>query len=1342
MSAPPFASLRAPLFIKEGIVLLFSLVLVSPALYSQVPQKRLSDWLLEQPYSADAYPLGLSWRVPEEVPPQHAMLLDLLRYLSGAKVDVKVPPEAIGRLRDWLQSLPVTGRVPVAVADARWLQGNPSRDPILLPGQSVVLPKRPRTVTVIADNGDLCSVPHIAGREAIEYFISCDRDNSSRADWVWLVQPDGRIQRFGVAPWNREVQDEPAPGAWIWGPARGSGWPQRFSEQLVAFLATQGPAPDSEAIVGPGPSALEPTYALPARSRGLDVTASDWGSVGLLQTPTARMPNAGHFTFKLTRTYPYTYGNIFFQPFDWLEAGFRYTNISNRPYGFAELSGTQALKDKSVDAKFRLLPESAYIPQVAAGLRDITGTGLFAGEYIVASKRSGALDWSLGLGWGYVGARGNLRNPLRFISRGFDTRTLNPGQGGNFSFGSYFHGLTALFGGLQYQSPWEPLILKLEYGGNDYQHEPLSNNQKQSSPWNFGFVYKLGRSMDLSLGVERGNTVMLGVSVQTQLDQLSMPKFNDPPRVPIAAARPLQGPDWPATSHEIAVQTQWRVGRIEQYGKEIRVTFDDAEAMYRRERVDRVVAVLHRDAAPSVDRFVLAYRVHGVDVAEHVVDRDVWVAEHTQPLPPRERRDTVMALASKQSATARTVFQNPQEKFESGLGLGYQQTLGGPNGFVLFQLFAAEQAKLRIRDDTWLQGTLRLALVDNYNKYTFNAPSNLPRVRTSIREYLTTSKLQMTNLQFMHVGRLSDNQYYSFYGGYLEYMYAGAGGEWLYRRFGSRVALGVDLNTVRQRGFRQDLELRDYRVATGHTTLYWDTGWNNVQATLSVGRYLAGDQGVTVNLSRTFRNGVRVGGYFSKTSVTAAQFGEGSFDKGLYLSIPFDAFLTRSSSTVGTFLWQPLLRDGGAKLIRSVMLYDLTNARDERTLRYAPAAQPNDSVIPEDRREAWTPRPSGPEPYTRVVAKPSADQWASDQRFEQRLTEALYSQEFRNIRIALDASRRLNLTLSNDQIRPVSRAVGRAARAALRFAPLDAREIRIGFEENAQPLVTYEFVDLVRLRRYFDGAIGQSELADYVAVEYLNPSARQKDPLERLGDLGTDIEDRSLAAVLLETRAVGRVKDDVSRAASTAAGSDWLSTGALGAGLVLASSVLDKRADRFARDHAENSWMKKGISVGNAIPWLALAGSAVAAVVGSDPVRSRTGYAAMEAGGAAFVVATGLKYAIGRARPSENAGSGSFKFFSATSGYDAFPSRHTIVSWAVATPFALEYNAPWLYGVAAISNLARIGRREHWFSDTVAGSLLGYGIGRLFYESSRAPRKGEPRVLLSPSGVNLAWELQ
>jgi hypothetical protein len=192
-------------------------------------------------------------------------------------------------------------------------------------------------------------------------------------------------------------------------------------------------------------------------------------------------------------------------------------------------------------------------------------------------------------------------------------------------------------------------------------------------------------------------------------------------------------------------------------------------------------------------------------------------------------------------------------------------------------------------------------------------------------------------LQLTHVGRLSSNQYFSVYGGLLELMFSGVGGEWLYRPFASRLALGLDVNAVQQRTPDRYFGLRDYKTLTGHATAYWDTGWNDLHAKVSVGRYLAKDVGATFDISRVFSNGVRVGGWFSKTSATPEQFGEGSFDKAVYLSVPFDALLTRTGAGMARFNWQPLTRDGGAKLARSVTLYDMTIPRSARLLTARPA---------------------------------------------------------------------------------------------------------------------------------------------------------------------------------------------------------------------------------------------------------------------------------------------------------------------------------------------------------------------------------------------------------------------
>ena len=103
--------------------------------------------------------------------------------------------------------------------------------------------------------------------------------------------------------------------------------------------------------------------------------------------PSARMHEEGSIGFTWTHSDPYLRGSIMGNPFDWFEASYSYTDVNNKLYSASpEFSGKQSYKDKSFDAKFRLLKERAYVPQVAIGFRDFGGSSLFAAEYIVASK--------------------------------------------------------------------------------------------------------------------------------------------------------------------------------------------------------------------------------------------------------------------------------------------------------------------------------------------------------------------------------------------------------------------------------------------------------------------------------------------------------------------------------------------------------------------------------------------------------------------------------------------------------------------------------------------------------------------------------------------------------------------------------------------------------------------------------------------------------------------------------------------------------------------------------------------------------------------------------------------
>jgi membrane-associated phospholipid phosphatase len=195
-------------------------------------------------------------------------------------------------------------------------------------------------------------------------------------------------------------------------------------------------------------------------------------------------------------------------------------------------------------------------------------------------------------------------------------------------------------------------------------------------------------------------------------------------------------------------------------------------------------------------------------------------------------------------------------------------------------------------------------------------------------------------------------------------------------------------------------------------------------------------------------------------------------------------------------------------------------------------------------------------------------------------------------------------------------------------------------------------------------------------------------------------------------------------------------TALLGAGAIAVSGLFDASLARTVDRHL-GPQTDSLTSLGQWLPVAAIGVSGLAALSEQNQQLSNTGMAGIEAGVTSLVVGEAMKYTVGRARPQDGLGTTDFEPFKRPNA--SFPSNHTIVMWATVTPFAKEYDAPWLYGVAALVNAGRIASREHWLSDTVAGSLLGYAIGDFFWQERRAKGKG-PQVLLGPSSVALKWE--
>ena len=97
-----------------------------------------------------------------------------------------------------------------------------------------------------------------------------------------------------------------------------------------------------------------------------------------------------------------------------------------------------------------------------------------------------------------------------------------------------------------------------------------------------------------------------------------------------------------------------------------------------------------------------------------------------------------------------------------------------------------------------------------------------------------------------------------------------------------------------------------------------------------------------------------------------------------------------------------------------------------------------------------------------------------------------------------------------------------------------------------------------------------------------------------------------------------------------------------------------------------------------------------------------------------IVVDEALKLVFMRERPNADDARG--HFFQTNAGADSsFPSEHSIVAWSAASALAAEYPSHWaqfmLYAAATGVSLTRVMGQQHFPSDVLVGSSLGWLIG-------------------------------
>lgn len=643
---------------------------------------------------------------------------------------------------------------------------------------------------------------------------------------------------------------------------------------------------------------------------------SHYGLAGHIEMPAASALPDGWFGLSLLQYGPdVRRGTLAFQLTPRLTGAFRYSWLRD----FDLAAGGASLYDRSFDLQYLLAAEdeAGWRPALAIGLRDLGGTGDFGAEYLVASRHFGPdLLASLGIGWGRLGSYHGFRNPLAGLSGRLARRPgrQGPEETGKIGFERFFRGDAALFFGLDWQAS-DRLRLSAEYSSDAMAEEEAVLGYRHRSPLSLRASYRIGANAMLSLALVNGSEMALSYSQLINPRQPALPSGREPAPPAVGPGRGdpdparlaaelrdqglrLEGLSLQGETATLALSNRLWPGLPQGWGRALRLASAGLPGQ------TKAIRLVHSEKGMPLQQ--VTFRRADLEALEFAPDGawQAWVradirdAARPGPLPP---------------------FQ-PQISY--GLRPWLATAAFDPDNPLRLDLGAELYADWSPWRGLHFSGALRQKLIGNIDSARRVSDSVLPHVRSDYAEYARASDLQIPWASVDYFFRPAPDFYARSSFGLFEPMFGGLSAELLWAPAGRRFALGAELNRVWQRDF-DGRGFQDYAVTTGHLSAYLQLP-PGYELQLDAGRYLAGDHGATLTLTRRFENGLALALFATLTDAGTRDFGEGAFDKGIQLTLPLPWLTGTPSLTEARLTLRPVQRDGGARLDLRNRLYALT----------------------------------------------------------------------------------------------------------------------------------------------------------------------------------------------------------------------------------------------------------------------------------------------------------------------------------------------------------------------------------------------------------------------------------
>ncbi len=604
-----------------------------------------------------------------------------------------------------------------------------------------------------------------------------------------------------------------------------------------------------------------------------------------------------------------------------LTAVFRYSKIDDF------YAPGDALYDRSVDLHLKLLEESGWRPAVAVGVRDFIGSGAFASEYVVATKTvTPTLSISAGLGWGRLGSSNGIGTLFG------DRPTPSVVSGSPINYDRWFRGEAAPFLGVNWQVN-DKLTLKAEYSPDGYIDEVTRAGFDRASSLNVGLDYRIGRWSSVSAWYLYGSEV--GIQFNLAIDPRNPPFPSGIEKTPLPVApRPSRSVDPVGWSGEWAAEPQVHPAVQAEVAKALAADGMLLESMAlsatsvevrvrnqtypsQAQALGHIARVLTRALPPSVEYLVLTSVANGMPTSAVTLRRsDVEALENSNSALLLQNATITDALAVSTGPLRPTEGVFP--RFQWALTPYVEASLFDSDDPLLADVGMAASARYEFAPGLVLAGSVRQKVVGNLDQSTRVAGPD--PVRSDLADYQRNGDLTIPSLTLSWYSRPAENIYTRVSFGLLERMFGGISGEVLWKPVDSRLALGVEMNYVQKRDYDQRFSFLDYKVATGHVSAYYDIG-GGYTGQIDVGRYLAGDLGATLSLTREFANGWQIAAYATFTDWPDAGVDDDNFVNGIRLTIPIA--WTTGKPTIASFsnTFGMSGDDGGARLSVDGRLY-------------------------------------------------------------------------------------------------------------------------------------------------------------------------------------------------------------------------------------------------------------------------------------------------------------------------------------------------------------------------------------------------------------------------------------